>query len=337
MSITIIRAGMHTTIQDLGRYRYQKYGVVVGGAMDAGAARTANYLVGNEGGEAVLELTLTGAELLIGKRMLLAVCGGDMSVSLDGQALPMWRPVLAEAGTVMKFGAYRSGCRSYIAVAGGFDVPEVMGSRSTYLRGSIGGYEGRALKSDDVLVLNQPSALSVRMAAALTVRLDGGYAAAGWHAGHFAIAGNLLDPIIRALPGTHYPLFTEESQSSLFSQTFRIGAQSDRMGCRLDGSSRLQLSSSLELVSEAVAGGTVQVPPDGNPIVLLADRQTTGGYPRIAQVASVDIAVFAQLKPGDRFRFEAVTQREAEQLYIDAERDMRMLKAAISLSFMERL
>ncbi|WP_053372698.1 biotin-dependent carboxyltransferase family protein [Paenibacillus sp. FJAT-27812] len=335
MSIKVVRPGLLVTVQDLGRFRYQKYGVVAGGAMDTGASRAANLLVGNEGHEAVLEITLTGTELVLEQDTLLAICGARMLVTADGEELPLWRPALVRAGTVIKFGACESGCRSYFAVAGGWDVPEVMGSKSTYLRGAIGGYKGRALKAGDVLAAGDPSLLSERMKESLQIgwRGYGSFAVPLWHASHFAIADNLADPIIRALPGTHYERFTAESKSRLFSQSFQISVQSDRMGYRLEGNHKLELAAPLELLSEAVASGTIQVPADGNPIVLLADRQTTGGYPRIGQVATVDIAVFAQLKPGDRFRFEWITQQEAEELYLDSERDLRMLKAAVALKF----
>lgn len=332
MSIKVIRPGLLTTIQDLGRYHFQQYGVVVGGVMDSVAARAANYLVGNDGAEAVLEMTLTGTELIIEEQAVIAVCGADMSVTINGHPLPFWRPVLAIAGALIKFAAAKSGCRSYLAVAGGFDVPKVMGSRSTYLRGGIGGLEGRALRAGDVLLINKPNELSTLILNALQVVLDGCYAAPNWHANHFAIAGNLVEPIIRAMPGTHYNRFTSESRQAVFSKSYRIGVHSDRMGCRLEGE-KLLLSSPLELLSEAVANGTVQVPPDGNPIVLLADRQTTGGYPRIVQVASVDIPVFAQLRPGDAFRFEEITHLEAERLYLEGERDLSMLKEAIALKY----
>jgi antagonist of KipI len=333
MSIKVVRPGLLVTVQDLGRYGYQKYGVVAGGAMDTGAARAANLLVGNEGHEAVLEIALTGTELVLEQDTLLAICGARMVVTADGEELPLWRPALVRAGTFIKFGACESGCRSYFAVAGGLDVPEVMGSRSTYLRGGIGGYKGRALKAGDVLAAGALSLLSERMKEALGSGWHGSFAVPLWHASHFAIVDNLVDPIIRALPGTHYERFAAESKSRLFSQSFQISVQSDRMGYRLEGEQKLELAAPLELLSEAVACGTIQVPADGNPIVLLADRQTTGGYPRIGQVATVDIAVFAQLKPGDRFRFEWITQQEAEELYLDSERDLRMLKAAIALKF----
>jgi antagonist of KipI len=331
MSINVIRPGLLATIQDHGRFGYQKYGVLPGGAMDAGAARVANILVGNEGHEAVLEITFSGMELLIEKDMMLTVCGADMSVTASGKSLPLWRPALIRAGVVIKFGACVSGCRSYLAVAGGFDVPVVMGSRSTYLRGRIGGYEGRALRRGDRLLVNSPGLLSERIQHSLysSSRLNDSFAVPTWHASQFAIADSLVNPIIRVMTGSHFELFTKESQTDLLSQTYQIAVQSDRMGYRLVGERNLKLAAPLDLLSEAVVNGTVQVPADGNPIVLLADRQTTGGYPRIAQVASVDIAVFAQLKPDDRFRFEAISLQEAEQLYLESEWDMRMLKAAI--------
>lgn len=332
MSIRILKPGLLATVQDLGRFGLQKVGVPVGGAMDAGAARAANLLVGNDEGEAVLELTLGGTELLLEEDGLLAVCGADVEAEADGVPLPFWRPVLVRKDVKIKFGVCRSGCRSYVAIWGGLDVPERLGSRSTYLRGGFGGHEGRALKAGDTLRAKAARKLSVSLRESLpAIPFGRGFAAASWHAAHFAVASHPEETVIRAMPGAHFPLLTEESQSELFGGTFRIGIQSDRMGCRLESTHKLQLRQPLELLSEAVAAGTVQLPPDGNPIVLLADRQTTGGYPRIAHVASVDIPVFAQLKPGDRFRFEAVTQREAERLYFASERDLRLLKAAVLL------
>lgn len=331
MSIQIIRPGLLATVQDLGRYKYQKYGVVVGGAMDTSAARTANLLVGNNEAEAVLELTLAGAEFCVTKPALIAVCGGDMAAEVNGKRLPLWRPVLVDGGSVVQLREYRSGCRTYVAVGGGFDLPKVMGSRSTYVRGGIGGYNGRALSGGDTLSIRPPlpRSLSARIIASMH---SNGMAAPAWHAGHFAVAGISKEPVVRIVPGSHYEQFTPESRQGLLQASFRVGTQSDRMGCRLEGRT-LQLSSPMELITEAVANGTIQVPLDGKPIVLLADRQTTGGYPRMAQVASVDLSVFAQLKPGDSLRFTLISQREAERLLIAEEHDMRLLKAAIELKF----
>jgi antagonist of KipI len=333
MSITVIRSGLLATIQDLGRYGYQRYGVVPNGAMDTGAARVANFLVGNAGDEAVLEVTLAGARLLIEQDMLLAICGAEMKVTVSGERLPLWRPALVNAGTTIHFEACQSGCRSYLAVAGGLNVPKIMGSRSTYLRAAIGGFMGREVKAGDKLSAGPASPLSMRMLQNLVKKRISSVTVPSWHASHFAVADELAEPMIRAMPGTDYERFQASSQAALFSETFRIAPQSDRMGYRLNGTEKLMLEAPIEAISEAVANGTVQVPSDGNPIVLLADRQTTGGYPRIAQVATVDLPVFAHLKPGDRFRFEAITQLQAERLYLDSERDMAILKAAIALKF----
>ncbi|WP_028612404.1 biotin-dependent carboxyltransferase family protein [Paenibacillus harenae] len=330
MSLTVIRPGILTTIQDLGRTGYQRYGVVVGGALDPGAARVANLLVGNAEREAVLEMTLGGSVFHFHKPMIVAVCGGDLSAELDGGLLPLWRPVYVNEGSVLRLGTSVSGCRAYLAAAGGFDVPEVMGSRSTYLRGAVGGFEGRALKAGDELSVRQPGENAERIRQLLTPE-PGEDAQIRWHAGHFAIAGSGEEQIVRAVPGTHFHLFTSKSRAAFFSQAFRIGIQSDRMGCRLEGPTKLQLEAPLEMLSEGAVLGTVQAPPSGEPIVLLADRQTTGGYPRIAQVAAVDISVLAQLKPGSRFRFEAITRQESERLYLAGERDIQLLKAAIAL------
>lgn len=335
MSITILKSSVLAAIQDRGRFGYQKYGIVAGGAMDQAAARIANMLVGNEESDAVLELTLVGAELRIEQNLWLAICGADMGPVADGvYALPLWRPIYLPAGSVVTFKQYRSGCRTYIAVAGGFQVPMVMGSRSTYMRGGIGGHEGRALRAGDKLETDTAN---------LQLTVDGCETTTGssikstaWHAGGFAIAGFAVSEsethLIRAIPGTHLDWLSSASKDMLFGEDFQIGVQSDRMGYRLQSEERLQLvQSSTDLLSEPVTLGTVQLPPDGNPIVLLADRQTTGGYPRIAQIAAVDIGVFAQLKPGDKVRFEAVSGQEAEELLLASEKDMSILKSAIKL------
>jgi antagonist of KipI len=327
--ITVLKPGLQATVQDMGRFGYQKEGVVVGGAMDGSAARTANTLVGNGENEAVLELTWTGAQLRIEEDAVLAVCGADLMPELDGEALPMWRPVLASKGSTLAFRGCRTGFRTYIAVAGGFDVPIVMGSRSTYARAGIGGYRGRMLQAGDRIGLQPIAAGSTaaRLAAALLAGEGGG----GWHAEHFAIAERET-AIVRAFPGAHYNRLTESGKQRLFGGTFSIGHQSDRMGCRLEGE-RVESRDEGELLSEAVACGTVQLPPGGQPIVLLADRQTTGGYPRIAHVATVDIPMFAQLRPGASVRFESVTHTEAEGLLLASERDYHMLRTAVALKF----
>ncbi|TYP71404.1 biotin-dependent carboxyltransferase family protein [Paenibacillus methanolicus] len=365
MSIEVIRPGLLTTVQDLGRPGLQRFGVTPGGAMDTLAMRMANVLAGNNEREAVLEATMAGPSLAFERDTLLAIAGGDLSPAIDGEPAPMNRPLYVPAGRTLAFGRPRRGCRAYVAVSGGFDVPEAMGSRSTYLRGGLGGYEGRALQAGDRLAIRAPDDLGSRMAAHMSRELSASerpFLAATWSAvglhpwerlvraagaepiaagrpgqGRSALAGasgssHAATAIIRVLPATHEALFADESLNAIYGEAFAVAPQSDRMGYRLTGTP-LRLRQPAELLSEAVAFGTVQVPPDGQPIVLMADRQTTGGYPRIAQVASVDLPLLAQLKPGDRVVFEAITASEAERLLLARERELARLRAGIRLKF----
>ncbi|MDQ0252840.1 antagonist of KipI [Evansella vedderi] len=331
MSIKINRPGLLTTIQDLGRVGFQKYGVIVSGAMDSYALRIANLLIGNEEGEAAIEITLTGPTVEFEQDALIAITGGDMSPTIEKVPVPLYKPVYVRKGSVLQFGPCLSGCRAYLAIAGGLDIEEVMGSRSTYLRAGIGGYKGRPLKAGDELAINTPGQQSARLIEDLSTSSNGPFSTTSWR-----VTTNFLKPVsvntIRVLSGSYYERFTPESRRSFFGQTFKVTPQSDRMGYRLSGPS-LQLSESFEMISDAVALGTIQVPSDGNPIVLLADRQTTGGYPRIGQVVSVDISLMAQLKPGDSCRFKEVTVQEAEQLYLKREHELNELRTGVMFKF----
>ncbi|WP_078409064.1 5-oxoprolinase subunit C family protein [Priestia abyssalis] len=332
MSITMNRPGLLTSIQDLGRYGFQKYGVIVSGAMDRNSLRIANLLVGNEEGEAALEITLMGPSLLVEEDTLIAITGADMAPEIDGERVPLWRPVYVKKGSVIDYKACRLGCRAYMAFAGGFAVKEVMNSKSTYLRGEMGGYEGRALKAEDTLRFNTMSKRAARLMEQLKrSESSGSFTAASWYVNSEAFVPMKKNPIIRVMRGGEFDRFTESSQTRLFEQEFRITPKSDRMGYRIEGPA-LQLEEPFELLSEAVANGTIQVPNDGNPIILLADRQTTGGYPKIAQVITVDLPVMAQLKPGENIRFKEVTLEEAERLYLEQEQQMEQLKVGILLN-----
>ncbi|WP_275120716.1 biotin-dependent carboxyltransferase family protein [Alkalihalobacterium chitinilyticum] len=329
MSINILRPGLLTTIQDLGRVGFQKYGVIVSGAMDSYALRIGNLLVGNDEGEAAFEITLTGPTIEFEQDILIAITGADLSPTIEKVPVPLYKPVYVRKGSVLQFGPCVSGCRAYMAFGGGFDIEEVMGSRSTYLRAGIGGHKGRALKAGDQLTINTGRPQSTRLIEELSTSSDRPFTTTSW-----SVATTFLQPVtkentIRVIPGTHYERFTPESRQAFFDQTFSVTPQSDRMGYRLSGPS-LELSEAFEVISEAVALGTIQVPSDGNPIVLLADRQTTGGYPRMAQVVSVDISLMAQLKPGDKVRFKEVTVQEAEQLYLKREHELSGLRAAVT-------
>ncbi|XJZ28699.1 biotin-dependent carboxyltransferase family protein [Bacillota bacterium Lsc_1132] len=331
MSIQVIRPGLLTSIQDLGRYGMQKHGVIVSGGMDAFALRVANILVGNEEGEAALEITLQGPKLHFTEDSLIAICGGNLSPAVDGQAIPQWRPVFIKKGSMLSFGAVKSGCRAYLAAAGGLDVPMVMNSRSTYLRAGIGGFHGRALKDGDVLKVQTPSELAIRRMRHLSDKAGAKpFAVSDWSVSKEMLPTYFSRSVIRVIRGGQFHWFTSESRELFFKEEFFVTPQSDRMGYRLSGQ-KLELSQPRELVSEAVTAGTIQVPSEGYPIVLMADRQTTGGYPKIAQVASVDLPILAQLKPGEKIRFQEIQLEEAQELLRRRETEMQLLKHGVYL------
>ncbi|MFD1872585.1 biotin-dependent carboxyltransferase family protein [Hymenobacter bucti] len=336
MSLSILRPGLLTTVQDLGRPDYQHLGVVVSGALDAVALRVANLLVDNAQDAAGLEITLLGPTIRFEADYLIALTGADLSPTLDGQPLPPHRPVAVRAGTVLAFGAARAGCRAYLAVAGGLDVPLVLGSRATYLRAALGGWHGRALRAGDELLVGEPTAAGQQLwQAVASASLATGSAAPGWAAARWTPSPELClaprpQPIIRAVRGPEYEQFAAASQQAFWHEQFSITPAADRMGYRLRGP-ELRRETTAELLSSAVTFGTVQVPPGGQPIVLLADAQTTGGYPRLAQVITADFAALAQAAPGQALRFQEVSLAEAQTLYLAQEHRLRAMQRAIHL------
>lgn len=331
MSARVVTGGLQTTIQDLGRVGHQRQGVPVGGAMDRLAVRLANLLIGNADGAACLEAPLIGPALTFDEETLIAITGGDLEPTIDGHPVPLWHAMWVEPGTTLRFGRAKLGARAYLAVAGGIDVAPVFESRSTYLRAAFGGCDGRALKSGDVLHASPRSAIADRMCAAL--RAPGRrFVAARWSISTGMRPAYGDDVLVRVLAGAHYDELPTEARSAFFDATFRVSTSSDRMGYRLDGPA-LALARPLELLSEGVTFGTVQLPPGGSPIVLMADAQTTGGYPRIAEVASVDLPLLAQLKPGDRLRFRLVALDHAQREYLAREADIAQARAAIAFRY----
>lgn len=328
MGLEIQKPGMLTTVQDTGRNGHQKEGIVVGGAMDTFALRLANLLVGNTGDVATLEITLTGPTILFTEDLLIAITGADLSPTLNGEAIPVWRPVLVHKDDILSFGAPRSGCRSYLAVSGGVDVPQVLGSYATYLQAGIGGYQGRALQAGDAIPCHNPTAAGIALLEQLRSGKQHPYTT--WTPDPQLYPAYQVNPTIRAIRGPEYELFSETSREQVWTERFQVSAQSDRMGYRLQGVS-LFLQEPVELLSTAVTFGTVQVPPEGNPIVLMADRQTTGGYPRIVQVISADLPILAQVVPGHTIAFTEVSLEEAQQLYIVQEQRLSQLAQAIHL------
>lgn len=334
MSLQVVGAGLFTTVQDLGRPTHQREGIPAGGAMDRLALRVANMLVGNDESLAALEATLIGPTVTFEQPTLIALGGADLEASVDGTPLAPWKAAIVGAGMTLRFGKPKLGCRAYLAVAGGIDVPCVFGSRGTYARASFGGLDGRALRSGDCLHIGTPSVQSLHIARSLRGQEPEVSAprVARWSAGLDLRPRYASDVVVRVIIGAHTDALSAESRARFHSATFRISASSDRMGYRLEGQT-LTLRQRTELLSEGVAFGTVQLPPDGAPIVLMADRQTTGGYPRIGEVASVDLPLVAQLKPGDGLRFRPIDIDEAQRLYLAREQDLAQARVAVRLRF----
>jgi biotin-dependent carboxylase-like uncharacterized protein len=317
MSIRVLAAGMLTTVQDGGRRGYAALGVGCAGAMDAVGLRLANILVGNVDNAAALEMTLRGPRLHFDADTLIAITGADIAVHCNGEAMSPWRPVLVRAGSELAFGGMASGMRSYLAVAGGIDVALVLGSCSTDINSAIG---GRALAAGDVLAVSPSATMHSEKRRATEKRaIEKPASEKHWSLDPRPWFETDAQQPIRVIAGTHFPQLDNASQRALFAGEFRIGADSNRIGYRLHGAA-LNLREPLELVSTGVVPGTVQLPPGGDPIVLMAEAPTCGGYPRIALVIAVDLARLAQRRPGSAVRFAEISLEEAQQRYLERER-----------------
>ena len=307
MTVRVLRPGLLTTVQDLGRAGHQHEGIPESGAMDALAARLGNLLVGNEDGAAVLEMTLLGPHLEFGRATVAALTGASHDARLDGQPVAAWRAFSIPAGGSLDIAEARTGCRGYLAVAGGFDAQATLGSRSTYIPASFGGHQGRALRPGDVL-------------------------ASGDRITHVS-SGRTIAPAMRPAYGSTLRFIPSDSldegaRTAILDRELRVSESSDRMGYRLE-SEGIDWPVFPEALSAAVTMGTLQLPPGGSPILLMADRQTTGGYPVLGQVASVDLGSAAQLRPRDHFRLVTVSLDEAQRLYLDRERAIGALRHAL--------
>lgn len=309
-ALRVIRPGMLTTIQDAGRWGFQARGVPVAGPMDPVSHRLANALVGNDHHAATLEVTLLGPELEFEDERLVAVAGADFELWLEGRPAPSHAPFIVSAGARLRFGARGLGARAYLAVSGGINVSPTLGSRATHLVSAMGGIGGRALKAGDRLPLGDPA------------RMQG-----------IALAPQTsIVPLpdrqarIRVLAGPQADYFTSDALDVLQSAPYVVGHNSDRMGFRLDGP-RLTHARGADIISDATPLGVLQVPASGQPILLMADRQTMGGYPKIATVISADIAVAGQLGPADRISFIVCTPREAMAALIAQERALMAAEA----------
>lgn len=297
-ALTVIAPGLLTTVQDEGRWGWQASGVPVGGALDRAALAEANDAVGNDTAAAVLEATLPGLELRADRTCIMAVAGGDLGATIDGRALPMAAAVEVHAGSTVRLTARRSGARAYLAFAGGIDVAAVLGSRSTELGSGFGGFDGRALRAGDRLSTGGRT----------------GSAPVPRH-GHRGVSARGPEPgggvRLRVLPGPHDDRLGGGAIGALVSTRFTVTPQSNRMGYRLHGSVPLRDLDRGEMISDVTVTGGIQVPPDGQPILLMADRQVTGGYPMLATVITADLPLAAQLAPGDWVEFGTCTRDAA--------------------------
>jgi biotin-dependent carboxylase-like uncharacterized protein len=312
MSMHVIKPGMLTTVQDGGRVGHGRLGVAPSGAMDAPALQLANALVGNAASAPALEITLRGPELRFEHPVTIALTGADIEAHIGGEAIPMWRPVHLPAQTRLSIGSTRRGMRSYLAIAGGLLVPRWLGSAAVDRNAGI----GAALAAGQVLAIGVSKRLASYAARDRVTWPNWSLAPAHW----FDAAPRPL----RAVAGSHFHTLDAVSRAALFGAEFRIGRDADRAGYRLQGPA-LASSTPLELISEAVDFGTLQLPPGGDPIVLMAEHPTSGGYPRIAQVAAADLPRLAQRRPGEALRFERIDAGEAERLHVSLQRALARL------------
>lgn len=319
-----------STIQDMGRYQYLSQAVPVSGAMDRLSACMANKALGNGDNAAIIEFTYADAAFIAETDLLISYTGDGAILTSEEYQLPAGRPLFILSGAIIKLTNNPSGSRTYLAVAGGWDVPEILGSKSTYLAVGLGGLDGRALRRGDILKSEQGL---TEITKKILKSLKGDKVTyPGW-----SITGQSFLPAdrktIRVMRGNEFDWFDARSISVFLSTSYIIGRQSNRMGYHLEGA-MIARTKKNELLSSAVMPGTIQVTGSGSMVLLMADCQTTGGYPRIAQVAAVDMPLCAQLKPGDSIFFKELSWRDAEMLYIEREQQLQQLTIAVQSKFL---
>lgn len=329
MSLKIIKAGILDTIQDMGRYGNQHLGINPSGAMDKYAMQVANILVGNQTGEAVIEMHFPASVFMFAQPTLIALGGADFSASINGEPVPNLHAIIVGKNDVLQFHKPINGARAYLAVAGGFTIRKWMNSYSTHLKAKAGGFNGRMLQKDDELLSGQLSSFLIEQNEFIVLP---------WQADTKCLpdtsAGNNDQKEIFVLPGHEWERLTIESKENFSMTSFVITNQSDRMGYRLNNIP-LPVMSNEEIISSAVSFGTVQLLPDGKLIILMADHQTTGGYPRIAHVISAHHSRLAQMQPGNKIHFRLTDQHEAEELFIKQQQHLLQLQNACTFRLQE--
>lgn len=312
MGIRILKGGMLTTVQDLGRNGYQSQGFSVAGVMDIRSFKIANLLLDNPENEAVLEFTLIGPTLEFTSATIISITGGDFQPTINGKPAPMYTALYMNKGDVLRFGSARTGSRGYVAFSSYLDIPVVMGSRCTNMKSSLGGFKGRKLQAGDYINFRikrryLPFFLS------RTLDLD---------------EFDQEEAELRVVMGPQDNLFSRQGIDTFLGSTYTVTSDFDRMGCRLEGPFVAPKKTS-DIISDGIAFGSVQVPSHGKPIILLSDRQTTGGYAKIATVASVDIPKLVQRKTDHKIRFRAITVQEAQQLIQDEMKELDEMRKII--------
>ncbi len=297
--IRILNPGLMTTVQDLGRYGFQQYGVSASGAMDQFSARLANILVGNDEHEGILEVTIMGPKIEFLNSEVIAITGGDLQPLINNKPINMNHSILVNSGDFLSFKGLKSGCRSYIAFAGGIDVPIIMGSKSTFLRAKLGGYEGRVLNPGDLLQICKPRA---SVSDLVGRKIEDGIC---------DYSSKIVE--LRVVLGPQDDYFTKEGLETFFTSEYTVTNNCDRMGYTLEGQ-KIQHKDGADIISDGISMGAIQVPSKGTPIIMMADRQTTGGYTKIANVITVDLPKVAQAKPGDKIVFKKSSLEESHLL-----------------------
>jgi biotin-dependent carboxylase-like uncharacterized protein len=320
MGMKIIQAGPLTTLQDAGRFGYMAFGFSPSGAMDDFSFKLANLLAGNDEETAALEITMGGAVVFFDSPALIALTGADISPAVDGKPVPMNRALAVGAGSTLSSSFAAAGCRSYLAAAGGFAVTPVLGSRSTNLKAGIGGVMGRKLQRDDYIPLGDPG-----FPRDITKRV---YEPPGGSAAACTGASPGEPVIVRIVPGPQEALFTPAGIRTFYSSVYTAARDSDRMGIRFEGPP--VESGGTDIISDGIPAGAVQIPSSGQPLVLMRDRQTVGGYAKIGVAASADLRYLAQLVPGMPARFERVTLRRAEGFYFKQLAELEGLKRKLT-------
>jgi antagonist of KipI len=317
MSIQILKSGILTTVQDSGRINYRRFGVNPNGVMDTIAARLINVLLGNDEAEAVLEIHFPAPEILFDENTVIALGGADFSPMLNGEPFDNWRPIFIKKGDTLRFEKISFGNRAYLTIKGGLKIEKWLGSASTNLAAGTGGFEGRSLQKGDSIAFKKKVN---RQKAKVKYRIS-----------ESLIPLYSRFPTVRVVAGAEFELLTAFSQEVFLKENFVNSSTSDRMGFRLKGES-LYLLNEKELVSSAVNFGTIQLLPDGQMIILMADHQTSGGYPRIANVIGIDLPLVAQLGANDKIAFHLVNLEEAENLLLEFEKDLKLLKIGVNLT-----